>query len=332
MAVRKVEFDSQGTTLRGRLYEPEGLSYPRPAVIMAHGFSATSDGMVADNFAEVFEVAGLTVLLYDHPHLGRSEGEPRQRISVWRQARGYIDALTFLESQSGVDSARIALWGDSLSAGEAIIVASVDDRVAALVAQVPSCGRNAPPVDVDSETYVKSTRAFLATDFSSVAFAEAGEQPVVSPDQLNAPSLLEPFTAFRWFTEYGSKLGTNWQNKATRSEPVGAPPYYPALCATAISVPTHFAVARDDEMPGSRPDVASLTFESLEGTKELLEVDGGHFGLLYYPGTLFDEVSASQASFLKKHLCFRESEASPNLVAPRTAGITSSSLVMEPAR
>ena len=82
MTVRQVEFDSQATTLRGRLYEPESPSGPHPAIVMAHGLSATIDGMVADEYAKVLHAAGLTVLLYDHPHFGLSDGEPRQRISI----------------------------------------------------------------------------------------------------------------------------------------------------------------------------------------------------------------------------------------------------------
>jgi dienelactone hydrolase len=302
MAIRNVEFDSQGITLRGLLYEPEGAAKASPAVAMAHGLSATIDGMVAEQFATVFLAAGLSVLLYDHPYLGRSDGEPRQRISIWRQARGFIDALTFLASQPGIAPERIGLWGDSLSAGESILVSSIDPRVAALVVQVPSCGREAPPPDVDAEAYVNSVQEFLAGDIESATFEEAAELPVVSADQLNAPSLLQPLTAFRWFIEYGGRFGTNWQNRGTRTEPKGAPPYYPPLSAGQIRIPAHFTIAHNDEIPGSRPDVQRLAFDSLQGPKQLLEVDGGHFGLLYYPGKVFDEVVASQASFFSEHL------------------------------
>ena len=93
-AVETVEFASQGTVLRGRLYHGPG---PRPSacVVMTHGTSATI-GMVTDRYAEAFHDAGLAVLLYDHHGFGASGGEPRQEINPWIQARGYRDALTHL--------------------------------------------------------------------------------------------------------------------------------------------------------------------------------------------------------------------------------------------
>ena len=65
---------------------------------MAPGFSATISGMVADRYAEVFSNADYFVLLYDHRNFGQSDGEPRQEINEWIQARGYRDAITFVMS------------------------------------------------------------------------------------------------------------------------------------------------------------------------------------------------------------------------------------------
>jgi poly(3-hydroxybutyrate) depolymerase len=70
---RMVEFPSEGATLRGRLYLPPNASKPLPVVVMAHGFSATINGMVADNYAEVFYEAGFAVLLYDHRNFVSAE-------------------------------------------------------------------------------------------------------------------------------------------------------------------------------------------------------------------------------------------------------------------
>ena len=48
--------------------------------------------------------------------------------------------------------------------------------------------------------------------------------------------------------------------------------------------------------------IARAAFESAPDPKELLLVEGGHFGLLYHPSPLFDRVSAAQADFLARHL------------------------------
>jgi alpha-beta hydrolase superfamily lysophospholipase len=76
----KVEFTSEGGTLRGRLYGVSDAGRRVPAVVMAHGFSATIT-MGADRYAEVFADAGLAVLLYDHRRFGSSDGLPRRAIN-----------------------------------------------------------------------------------------------------------------------------------------------------------------------------------------------------------------------------------------------------------
>ncbi|RME82519.1 MAG: acetylxylan esterase, partial [Caldilineae bacterium] len=108
---RTVEFPSEGVTLRGYFHTHPGGSRPSPVVIMAHGFSATVQGMVADRYAKVFFEAGFAVLLYDHRNFGISDGEPRQQINRWVQAMGYRDAIDFVATLPEIDAARIALWG-----------------------------------------------------------------------------------------------------------------------------------------------------------------------------------------------------------------------------
>ena len=56
------------------------------------------------------------------------------------------------------------------------------------------------------------------------------------------------------------------------------------------------------EMPGAETPVALHVFESAPEPKELLLVDGGHFGMLYHPSPLFDQASTAQAEFLVRHL------------------------------
>lgn len=49
---RIVEFSSEGATLKGKLYTCPDKRGKFPIVIMAHGFSATINGMTADRYAE----------------------------------------------------------------------------------------------------------------------------------------------------------------------------------------------------------------------------------------------------------------------------------------
>ena len=126
--------------------------------------------------------------------------------------------------------------------------------------------------------------------------------PVVSDDQVRRPSALQPLTAYRWFIEYGGRLGSGWVNDVTRARPKTPAPWHPGLCAQHVSCPTLFIVAPQDEMPGSAPAVARDAYEKLAGPKDWLEVDGGHFGLLYFPSPVFELASSAQARFLAEHL------------------------------
>ena len=77
MARRDIEFNAEGVILRGWFYAAEAS--PAPAVVMAHGFSAVKE-MYLDSFAEVFNGAGLNVLVFDNRNFGASDGEPRLEI------------------------------------------------------------------------------------------------------------------------------------------------------------------------------------------------------------------------------------------------------------
>lgn len=189
-----------------------------------------------------------------------------------------------------------------MSGAVAIVVAAVDQRVRAMVVQVPACGDDSPPDDPDDSIFARMSGTLLHGELAARPEATIGPMPVVSADQIGTPSLLSPITAFRWFVDFGGRDGTNWQNRATWVSARSIGPYHPALAASHVSAPTHFTIAVDDEMPGANPAVSRTAFECLTGPKELLEIEGGHFGLFYHPGALFDRVSQAQRDLLVRHL------------------------------
>ena len=299
--IKEVEFPSEGAMLRGLLFLPESESRRRPVVIMAHGTSATVY-MVADKYAEAFSRAGLAVLLYDHRNFGRSEGEPRQEINPWVQCRGYRDAVKFVERLDEVDPERIALWGDSYTGGEVIVVGAIEQRVKAIVAQTPVFGAEPPEVEPSRANFDIIKETLLGGDVGGSPETTVGPMPVVSFDQAGTPSLLKPIQAFRWFIDYGGRAGTRWINSVTRVVPATPVPYNPTLCAPFVRAHTLLMVAPDDEMVHANYAVARQAYELIPGPKQWYDIAGGHFGLLYYPGELFDEASRVQTEFLKKWL------------------------------
>jgi alpha-beta hydrolase superfamily lysophospholipase len=299
--IKEVEFPSEGATLRGLLFLPGSQTKRSPVVIMAHGTTGTVY-MVVDKYAEAFSRAGLAVLLYDHRNFGRSEGEPRQEINPWIQCRGYRDAVKFAEKLDGVDSERIALWGDSYTGGQVIVVGAIEPRVKVIVAQVPVFGAELPEVDPSRANFDIIKEIYSRGDVRGTPETTTGPIPVVSSDQAGTPSLLKPIQAFRWFIDYGGRAGTRWNNSVTRVLPVTLVPFHPALCATFVRAHTLLMVAPEDEMVHANYSVARQAYELIPGPKQWYDIAGGHFGLLYYPSELFDEASRVQTEFLKKWL------------------------------
>jgi uncharacterized protein len=294
---RAIEFPSEGATLRGLLLRPAGSVGPQPTVLMAHGTSATIQ-MVAIDHARGFASLGLQVLLHDHRNLGRSGGEPRQQINPWVQCRGYLDALGFAATLAEVDVTRLALWGDSYSAAEVIVVAACDPRPRAVVAQCPVFGASLPGLPATPEVFETLRAQLLHGDVQGLTSDTTGPLPVVSFDPHSCPSLLTPIQAFRWFIDFGGRPGSGWVNRVTRVLPALPVPFQAALCAPFVQQPVLMMVAPDDEMPHCNPLVARAVFELLPGRKRWHDIEGGHFGLLY-PGTsAFEQAVSLQAQFL----------------------------------
>ena len=130
-----VEFGSEGTTIRGWLYRPEGDG-PFPAVVLAGGWCYVRE-IVMPYYAQGFATAGLAALVFDYRNLGVSDGEPRQHLDPWAQIRDYRSALSFLERRDDIDASRLGVWGISYSGGHALILGATDPRVKCLVSQIP---------------------------------------------------------------------------------------------------------------------------------------------------------------------------------------------------
>jgi hypothetical protein len=267
---------------------------------MAHGTSATIT-MVTDRYAEVLHDAGFAVLLYDHRNFGMSDGEPRGEINPWVQARGYRDAIDYVCSLPEIDKSRVAIWGDSFSAGQVLVVGACDDRVKAIVSQTTACGATKPPQDPDGAFFAAVKSTFENGDVCKPDTV-MGPLPVVSFDQHGTPSLLTPISAYRWFIEYGGRHGTRWENWVTRVIPKTPAPYHPNICAPHVRASTLMMIAPEDEMVGANPAVARAAYDCIPAKKELVEIDGGHFGLLHYPSELFDRAARAQRDFLMRIL------------------------------
>ena len=79
-------------------------------------------------------------------------------------------------------------------------------------------------------------------------------------------------------------------------------PYDPALCAPFVRAPMLLMDAPEDERVHANYSVARQSYELIPRPKHWYDIAGGHFGLLFCPGELFNEASRVQTRFLKKRL------------------------------
>jgi pimeloyl-ACP methyl ester carboxylesterase len=292
---QNISFHSEGAELRGSYFSHGDEQ--RPAVVMTHGTTATIT-MAIDVYATKIFDAGYDVLLYDHRNFGKSSGTPRQEINPWIQARGYRDAVSFLRNSGG--DHQIALWGDSFSAGLALVAGALIADISAIVAQIPVCGASVPEKKFDENAFYEMKTIFRNGDVTGGPEQTTGPLPVVSFDQINNPSLLTPIQAYRWFIEHGGRHGSGWENRATRVIPDTPVPCSPFVTAPYLDMPVQMMIGISDEMVHCNIEAQKAVFDLIPGDKEFEEIPGGHFGLLWHPSEEFEAAITAQIEFLNR--------------------------------
>src|SRR5262249_35759386 len=132
-----ITFKSGGLNCAGDLYLPQGFDSARtyPGLVLGHGTAQTKQSLVAQG--EFFSRAGSVVLAIGYRSFGESEGEPSGQIFPLNQVEDFRNGVSFLQRVPGVDPKRIGIWGTSYSGGVVIYAAAVDQRIKAVVGQVP---------------------------------------------------------------------------------------------------------------------------------------------------------------------------------------------------
>jgi len=302
-----VEFNAEGTILRGWLYLPDGAGDRVPGVVMAHGLSAVKE-MYLDAFAEVFATAGLAALVFDNRNFGASDGQPRQEIDPWAQVRDYRHAITWLRQVPEVDPDRIGVWGSSYSGGHVIVLAAIDRRIKAAVGQLPliSGFRNVQAL-VRSD-FMPGLRAALDADREArFAGKEPGMIPAVAADPLG-PCVMPTPDSWEWFSKTGETRAPSWRNEVTLRSVEMLMEYEPGTYIERVApTPLCLVVAAGDVLTPT--ELALSAYERALEPKRLVILPGGHFdGYLTEPlgehvnRPSFEQASTAARDFLLEHL------------------------------
>lgn len=156
-----ITFPSQGATLNGWFIPGQHNISPRPAIVVAHGWSANAAQVMP--IAKHLHEAGCHVLLYNARSHGTSdEGGP---ITLQKFAEDLMAAIDYLENRPDVDMEQLGVVGHSMGGSSAILATSMDKRIRALV----SSAAFADPVALTKE-YMRKHHLPLGPLFHLVQF------------------------------------------------------------------------------------------------------------------------------------------------------------------
>lgn len=292
MITTKSDFISHGTRCDGDLLLPDGAQKP-PVVIMGHGMGTQKNfGLMP--YAEEFTKRGLAVLLFDYRTFGKSDGVPRQIVDPFRHVEDWKAAIAHVRTLPNVDGNRIGLWGSSFGGGHAIVVASDDDKIAAVVSQVPHVD-TAASARGNALAYTLQAAAKGLYDLARDA---VGLSPHYSPI-VGRPGTFAALCTEECMDGFMALVGddSTWENKLTSRLFIRIASYNPTNVASRVTAPVLvMAGARDSLIPLEA--VQRCAAKIPRG--ELVVMDCNHFEP--YKAPWFPRFVEQQAAFLQKHL------------------------------
>jgi len=305
IVVEEVEFPSHGVTLRAGHFLPASGAAQQalrnakgdlPCVVMAHGLGGTRAAGL-EPFARRFAAAGLHVLCFDYRYFGKSDGEPRQWVSVGRQLQDWAAAIAYARTLPGVDSSRIALWGSSFSGAHSVAAAVADGKVAAVSSQGAMMDGFASLLNLLRQSgplHVLKLTAYGLVD---------GARGLLGLDRLRIPVVGLPGENAA-LTTPDSKPGylnitpPDWRNEITCTWALGLATYRPGRMTPRLPCPALFCIATKDLVvpPEAMEDGARRGGDKVEVKRYPL----GHFEIYVDEG--FENASRDQVEFFSRVL------------------------------
>ena len=290
-------FDSHGVRCAARVYRPQGAVASRPVVVMAHGFGSVR-ALRLYPYAERFAAAGYVVVVFDYRGFGDSEGEPRQLLSIRGQHEDWRAAIAFARGLDGIDPERVVAWGTSFAGGHVITIASRDERLAAIIAQVPHVSG---PAAVRS-TGIKASLKVAGPALRDQVGAWFGRPPVLVPS-VNTPGKVGMMTTpdaypgmVTMLRESGLTLDDYPVTVSARTAlHIGL--YSPRRRAPRVHCPTLVQIVSDDAIT---PQAVAEAAAARIPHAVVRRYPGGHFDPYVQP--LFDSVIQDQLDFLTAHV------------------------------
>ncbi len=298
--IREVEFSSQGVTLRAGHFLPAtpALKNARgtPCIVMGHGLGGTRAAGL-EPFARHFAANGLHVLCFDYRGFGKSDGEPRQWVSVKRQLQDWAAAIAHARTLPGVDPERIGTWGSSFSGAHSVAAAVADGRIAAVSSQGAMMDGTAAFFNLLRQCGLAAVLKLSAYGVADAARGLLGLGRVTMP-VVGLPGETAALTTADSKPGYLRIAPPDWRNEISCSWAVGLATYRPNTMTARLPCPALFCIATEDKVvpPQAMEDGARRS----GGKVEVKRYPIGHFDIYVDAG--FEQASRDQAEFFVRVL------------------------------
>jgi fermentation-respiration switch protein FrsA (DUF1100 family) len=185
-----------------------------------------------------------------------------------------------------------------------MVVGAVDQRVRAVIANVPFAGMGAELPDAERTERFEAMRAALDDESGAGPADSAG--PAIGPMAViresggdpDAPAFLPQPESTAWFEKAGGP-GSGWKNAFTLRGLGGELPFDPSYAAPFIApTPLLMIVATEDRVAPA--NVARSAYALAQDPKRLELIPGDHFAP--YSGDPQQHVSKVMIDFLREHL------------------------------
>jgi fermentation-respiration switch protein FrsA (DUF1100 family) len=299
-----VSFASEGVTLAGHLYRPEGAGEERtPAVALCGPISSVKE-QTLPHYAERLADAGYTALTFDPRNFGESGGEPRFRYDPNAVIQDYVNAVNYLITRADVDPDRIALVGVCMGGGYAVSAGARDKRLKAVVSIAGGYnigGTFQQFMGVDGfATHYRTINRLVQRQYASgevayipaIAKALSEEIPVAAmPNE----------EAYSYYDRTSRADAPNWSREITADS---LEPYfiYNAIGHAPLVAPTPLMIVHGTTDAALLPEYAQQAYEAAVGRKELVWIETHNHIELYDQDPYVSEAAAHAVRWLDEHV------------------------------